>query len=1098
MLKLLLLLVLLLPNVMLAQTGNNIVLGTLNTDSTFRAINIELLFSGDINANSTAEVDFRKAGEQWQQSLPLWATRRIDHVGPAYYGSVVLLDHGTDYEIRITVNDPDGGGQTLTRVVSTRLDDITDTFVPTHEVPGDYDTLEEAMYAPSGAVVYVNPGFYQAPQTTRTQPLTLYANGDAYIEGAVAGPWQLYQPNIWRWTAPFQAGQMGFASNRTDLLRRLPEWRKEDGSPATTLQGWIDLTYTHQNQHYGFYTQGNTIYLRMYKDLNPNDYVIKVGGTGNGIHINGSDVRIHGFIFHQTADYQVELGPQSHNAIISNNVFNGGEKIIAMQAAGKSSTQEKADKPSTYGSGHVIQNNRCEDIGLWSEDPNNPPISRNFVKGSGGFKYGARSEVICVWGEGGARNITTRNNTSKGTFDFTGGYHYGYDRYSMYGADIHSNMIYNAPDDAFDMSRANINMKIYNNYVERSVVFLSTNLHWGPLYVFNNVAWDMTHAGTKVTTDATGTPGFIHKYGGSSSPPARVYVINNTFWTDEGGGNIFNGGSRASEVGNSCERFYLRNNIYRVTRAAMKWDCDKSQFDEDYNHFVTSHASAGMEGSAGKFTTNVAGYRTAYNMGWHSNVLGNFVDESIVDSELVDPVNGNLRLKPNSKFIGLGVPVANIGSTDLGAYSSGAPQPNPTPTPGPTPTPVPPQVTKPNIVLILVDDMAAKHLPLMPYLASKPNGKWIDFPNTFTHFPLCCPSRATLLSGQYAHHHEVNSNNNYNRFLNEELVALPVWLQNADYQTAHIGKYLNGYPLNTQSQTYVPPGWDYWAAFYKNPGYGSFTLNENGVLNNYNTYSTDLLRARAETYVTGAQQPFFLKFAPNAPHSPHTPAQRHTNMYLGQTWHTPNFNEADVSDKPNWVKGLPLVNVAAIETDERKAAQSLLAVDEAIQGITNALNTRGILNNTVIMFVSDNGYSWGSHRWESKTCGYDECTRTPLLIRNPNTATSYTDNRLISNVDFASTIAEFAGATPLLPQDGMSVFSAQHDAVLLRGTSNAPVTPYWGVRTLTHAYLELNTGEKELYDLAIDPWQLSNVANQPAYAVIQAQLAAQLIMLRGF
>ena len=420
------------------------------------------------------------------------------------------------------------------------------------------------------------------------------------------------------------------------------------------------------------------------------------------------------------------------------------------------------------------------------------------------------------------------------------------------------------------------------------------------------------------------------------------------------------------------------------------------------------------------------------------------------------------------------------------------------------------QVTQPNIVVIMTDDQDYKSLARMPYLTSLPQGKWMEFTQTYTNFPLCCPSRSTFLTGQYSHNHNVNSNNEGPNLVDTNTLA--TWLQNGGYTTGFFGKYLNSYPWAPLSSNAIPPGWSHWVGFVGSPEYTNYTLNENGVLTLYGAevadYSTDVLRTKTESWVATAQEPFFAWFTPKAPHSPHQLPLRHKNSYLGQTWHTPNFNEVDVSDKPLWVRNLASLSassITAMETRERKAAASLLAVDEALQGLMTTLSNRGVLDNTVIIFVSDNGYSWGAHRFEKKICGYDECARVPLLIRYPGLSGNQTDNRLVSNIDLAPTIAELAQVTPGLSVDGVSLksildgqASAQwRDAVLLHGNDGAPVTSYWGVRSATHKYLELTTGEKELYDLVVDPYELDNVANQPAYSAIQSQLALTLNTLKG-
>ena len=417
------------------------------------------------------------------------------------------------------------------------------------------------------------------------------------------------------------------------------------------------------------------------------------------------------------------------------------------------------------------------------------------------------------------------------------------------------------------------------------------------------------------------------------------------------------------------------------------------------------------------------------------------------------------------------------------------------------------QVAQPNVVVIMTDDQPLKHSSLMPYVTSKPYGKWIEFNNFYNNYPLCCPSRATFLTGLYSHHHGVGSNTEGNQLVDTSTLA--TWLQGSGYATALIGKYLNDYPWGTVPNNYIPPGWSDWQVFTNNPDYKNYTLNENGTLVNYNgtdaDYSTDVLKNKALNFINSATGPFFLWFTPKAPHSPYTPAARHLGAYAGQTWHTTNFNEADVSDKPLWVQNLPLLSetdIIAEEQDEKKAAESLLAVDEAVNAIIDTLNTRGILENTIIIVTSDNGYAWGSHRWDKKSCAYEECVRIPLMVRYPEATDNRTETRLVSNIDLAPTIAALTGITPPL-MDGISLTPLLNNtpppswrsAVLLRGKD--AVMSFWGVKTDSWKYAELATGEKELYDLVNDPFELNNVAGDSQYATIQADLAAQLVALKA-
>lgn len=441
----------------------------------------------------------------------------------------------------------------------------------------------------------------------------------------------------------------------------------------------------------------------------------------------------------------------------------------------------------------------------------------------------------------------------------------------------------------------------------------------------------------------------------------------------------------------------------------------------------------------------------------------------------------------------------------------------------PRSAPEPPD-RRPNIVLIVTDDQPPDSLPhvppAMPYLQGRledPSDHWITFPNAFLNTPLCCPSRATLLTGRYSHHTGVLRNDD-GRLLDESS-TLAVWLHRAGYFTGLAGKYLNRYPFGRGP--YVPLGWDRWAGKMQGGGgsvYYDYTLIEQGFPVPYGSepedYSTDVIAARAVEFIRTAPEdrPFFLEVTPTSPHSPWVPAPRDAGAYASAAG-PPSVGEEDVSDKPAWVRGLPELGPAVravLDQDRRRAFEALRAVDDAVRKIVEALRERGELEETVILYLTDNGFSFGEHRWVGKQCPYEECIRTPFVVRYPG-ATSRVDGHLVSNVDVAPTVADLAGITPGLPADGRSLVpllegsvpAGWRRGVLLEWAGDPLVPAWWGVRTEDLSYVEHGTGELELYDLTgaagpPDPFQLDNRADDPAYAGLRAELAALLERLRGW
>ena len=428
---------------------------------------------------------------------------------------------------------------------------------------------------------------------------------------------------------------------------------------------------------------------------------------------------------------------------------------------------------------------------------------------------------------------------------------------------------------------------------------------------------------------------------------------------------------------------------------------------------------------------------------------------------------------------------------------------------------------RPNIVLILTDDQRFDTVdtthsidgvtPVMPTVMSEIVGKGVSFQNSFVTTDLCAPSRSSLLAAKYSHTTGVHTNGGANGGFGvfDDSSTIAVWLHNAGYHTGIYGKYLNGYG---PAAPYQAPGWDEWHVF-KNVAYFNYTLVENGTLVAFGSadadYSTDVLRDRAVQFIQSAPagQPFFLYFAPKAPHAPATPAPRHAGSFSGiPPWRPPNYNEADVSDKPAWVQGIAPWGPnkqANNDTFDRMQLECLQAVDEAVAALIQALQATGQLDNTIIIFASDNGYSWGSHRWEPKQCPYEECMRVPLAIRYKALAPlPRVETGFGLNIDHGETWAELGGATPDAGVEGTSMVR------LLDGTTpswrddfleehwDGTIPTYAQVRGTPWKYTEYQTDTPELYNETTDPFELTNVVTDPANAGTVATLAARLRVLR--
>lgn len=447
----------------------------------------------------------------------------------------------------------------------------------------------------------------------------------------------------------------------------------------------------------------------------------------------------------------------------------------------------------------------------------------------------------------------------------------------------------------------------------------------------------------------------------------------------------------------------------------------------------------------------------------------------------------------------------------------------------PPPAAIPLERRPPNVLLVVTDDQPYGTLPTtfgppaMPWLEERledPTDHWVRFTDASVNVPLCCPSRATILSGRYAHHTGVEDNDDGAAF--DESSTLATWLEAAGYRTAFVGKYLNGYPWGRGP--YVPAGWDRFVA-KRNAGfattYEGYPFVDQGVPlvagPAPSGYATTVLADEALTFLRGAarEQPWFLVFAPTAPHEPSTPAAEDAGSFARAPIATPSQRLLnDVRGKPGWVRASPPIDTAsaaALEARRRLMLESLGEVDRAVGSLVAEVQARGELDRTLIVIVSDNGYSFGEHRWVGKRCPYDSCVHTPFVVRSPWRAAGEVSVP-VSNVDLAPTIRDLVGAyvgVPTVPTDGVSLRplldariegELAREGVLIEWAGDGDVPPWKGVRTEAFSYLEHADGTVELYDLAgvlgkRDPDELRNKAHDPAYADVVRELAAMLVAL---
>jgi len=436
---------------------------------------------------------------------------------------------------------------------------------------------------------------------------------------------------------------------------------------------------------------------------------------------------------------------------------------------------------------------------------------------------------------------------------------------------------------------------------------------------------------------------------------------------------------------------------------------------------------------------------------------------------------------------------------------------------------------RPNFVFILTDDMRKDDLAYMPKTRSLLGGGGMSFENAFVSHALCAPSRATIMRGQYSQNNGVWSNSATDspttsiggwgayQQNGDEADNVATRLDGAGYRTGLFGKYMNRYD-NTNDEP--PPGWDRWfaAATLGDPKYFGYDVNDDGISRHYGTsdsdYMTDVLSRNTEEFIsTTASEgmPFFAYVAPIAPHAPATPAPRDAHDYDGiQGPRLSSFDEAEVSDKPSWIRQLPKLSstqISAINKRHENRVESLQAVDDLVAGVVNKLSATktpdgsNALDNTYIFFTSDNGFHHGEHRVpEQKWRPYEEDVRMPLLVRGPGVAAGSTSYKLALNTDYMPTFLDLAcpSASSCDTQnwsyvpDGRSLEPVLHgsvagwrNAVLLEASANYS-PPYRGIRTVNagadprRKYVEYKDGQRELYDLVADPYELTNVYNSTA------------------
>jgi N-acetylglucosamine-6-sulfatase len=448
-----------------------------------------------------------------------------------------------------------------------------------------------------------------------------------------------------------------------------------------------------------------------------------------------------------------------------------------------------------------------------------------------------------------------------------------------------------------------------------------------------------------------------------------------------------------------------------------------------------------------------------------------------------------------------------------------------------------------NVVIVLTDDQDAKSLRVMKGVKRKLGRRGANFRSAFAVYPLCCPSRATILTGQYPHNHGVLDNAGRDGGVKafDESTTLATALSDDGYRTGYIGKYLNGYPAlaRDDAEAAHPPGWDRFFGMV-DAGQYEWSINANGTLRRYgrepNDYQTDVLRRMGLDFIrkhSGRNKPpFFMMLGTNAPHGEKgrrfadrnpRPAKRHVGAFERlRLPDIPSFNEADVSDKPPFLRVPRIKGKGRRELRDRYRGrlESLLSVDQLVTRLLSELRRQGELRNTLFVFTSDNGFLLGEHRLERKRLLYEESAQVPLVMRGPGIPKGVKRHELVGNIDLAPTIYDVTGVSPppALEPDGVSLLNlvdnpgafADRDLLLENFHIGSGDGVGKAVRTQEAVLIEQRvdgTTYRELYDLdpespfpkpgGYDPYQLENQYENPDYSGLRGQLQDRLDQLRN-
>ena len=443
---------------------------------------------------------------------------------------------------------------------------------------------------------------------------------------------------------------------------------------------------------------------------------------------------------------------------------------------------------------------------------------------------------------------------------------------------------------------------------------------------------------------------------------------------------------------------------------------------------------------------------------------------------------------------------------------------------------------RPNIVFVLTDDLSMDLLRFMPQVQAMET-RGMTFRNYFVSDSLCCPSRASIFTGNFPHDTGVWTNSGARGGMgafvahDDENKSFNLTLQRAGYRTAMMGKYINRYLDGPHTMplppTYVPPGWSEWdVGGWGYPEY-DYRMNIDGHVHYFGhkpkDYLTSVITRRGVRFIdrsASAHKPFFLELATFTPHTPYVPAPRDAHKFPGLTApHPPSFDQMP-THAPPWLASHPPLSarqIAHINWVFRRRVQDVQSVDRMITAVQQALQRHHLLRNTYVVFSSDNGLHTGEYRMmPGKLTAFDTDIHVPLVVDGPGIAHGSSTGAMSENTDLASTFTAMGGTS--LSSDGVSLLPILHgsppanwpNAILVEHHHpvpslydpdlQAPVSgnppSYEAIRTKSFLYVEYVDGEREYYDLRTDPFELHNLAGSLS-PTQRAQLHAELMRMEN-